>query len=71
MLKEKIFTVIDSGSSGVFKLDMLDDNNFHIWKVRIDQLLYYRELDDYLHDEPPGDREERKNGTGMTIKPNA
>ena len=46
---------MDSGSGGVFKFDKLDENNFHIWKIRIQQLLCYRELDDYLVDDPPED----------------
>ena len=60
-----------SGSSGVFKFDKLDENTFHVWKICIQQLLCYRELDEYLHDGPPGDREERKNEIEMTTKPNA
>ena len=46
---------MDSGSGGVFKFDKLDENNFHIWKIRIQQLLCYRELDDFLVDDPPED----------------
>ena len=34
-------------------IEKLSDNNFHIWKKRIQFVLSYRELDDYIDEDPP------------------
>ena len=36
-----------------FGIEKLSDENFHTWKKRIQFVLSYRELDDYIDDDPP------------------
>ena len=38
---------------GSFKVVKLNDDNFHVWKQRIELVLAYRELDDHITDDPP------------------
>lgn len=38
---------------GAVKVDKLNDSNFHSWKQKIQLLLSLRELDDFIHDDPP------------------
>ena len=38
---------------GGFKVVKLNDDNFYVWKQRIELVLAYRELDDLITDDPP------------------
>ena len=37
------------------KIPMLNDDNFHVWKHRIQLVLFLREADEFIHDDPPND----------------
>lgn len=38
---------------GGFKIEKLGDNNFHVWKQKVELVLAFRELDDVITDEGP------------------
>ena len=42
-------------SSGSVRIEKLNDSNFHAWKRKIQLLLAYRDLEDYIHDDRPMD----------------
>ncbi len=45
-------TIMDSESSN-FKIEKLNDQNFHVWKVKVRMLLSIKELDEHLDDSSP------------------
>ena len=45
---------MDESSSSV-RIEKLNDSNFHTWKRKIQLLLAYRDLEDYIHDDRPTD----------------
>lgn len=38
-------------SLGGFKVEKLGDENFHIWRQKVELLLAFRELDDFISEE--------------------
>jgi hypothetical protein len=44
-------------SGGGFKIDKLNDNNYHTWKQNIELLLAFRDLDEVMFEAPPADME--------------
>ena len=42
-------------SSGSIRIEKLTDTNFHSWKRKIQLLLAYRDLEDYIHEDRPTD----------------
>ena len=47
-------------SQGSVRIEKLNDSNFHSWKRKIQLLLAYRDLEDYIHDDRPLDEESQK-----------
>jgi hypothetical protein len=47
----------DMESSGGFKIDKLNDNNYHTWKRKIELLLAFRDQDEAVSEAPPADME--------------
>ena len=43
---------MDSNSS-TFKIDQLDNSNYHYWKMRIQHVLALIDLENFLEDDPP------------------
>ena len=39
--------------SSTTKIEMLNNSNYHHWKIRIEHLLILKDLEDFLYDDPP------------------
>ena len=37
------------------QIDMLDDSNYHFWKIRIQHVLALKDLENFLEEDPPSD----------------
>ena len=40
------------------QIDMLDDSNYHYWKIRIQHVLTLKDFENFLEEDPPSDSTE-------------
>lgn len=48
-----------SNDLGSIKVEKITDTNYHTWKKKIQLLLAYRELLDYIHKDPPSEDDDQ------------